>query len=58
MERLLAVPLQAEIDAADGAVCTVALIAYLGDNRWRALDDERRERVVAAHEIRTLEQPA
>ena len=58
MEQPLTIPLQAEVEAPDGRIVLVRLLAYLGDDRWRGVDGARQELIVAAHQIRYLEQAA
>jgi hypothetical protein len=56
MERNLPHGLEAEIVDAGGSWVCVTLIAYLGDNRWRARRQGGTELVVEAEQIIALNQ--
>ena len=58
MEQALLTPLQAEIVNDAGHLEQVRLVAYLGQDRCAHLQADRREVVVAADQIRTLDAAA
>jgi hypothetical protein len=54
MERRLPHPLEAEILDAEGQLARVTLLAYLGEDCWRATRDDGREFTVTASQIESL----
>ena len=57
MEKELPSPLLAEIEDTTGQRRTVRLVAYLGQDQWRALDARGIEIVVEGMQVVTIDRP-